>query len=396
MTNASTRWSHLVRHGLIGTSLLGAASVPAAADPCDWETSQSFGFVLGLDLSPRLRVIGGVEGRVCLDERSEALVRLELGGGDLRVIAGARVRPFESNAADGDSELVGLEGGLVLDAHQRFGLHGAATYGTHYAYGALQTMVSLNAAVPTRFSLLGGLSPSSLMHEDTAVPGRPLRCDGRYVRPKLAAPRAACASEEQQAVSDYYVDAAQLELSSVWTFLRLAQELAAVGAPATLIARALDAADDEVRHAEMCARAAGGIALEAPPMDAARPRFTERSAQALAVLAAEAWREGCHDEAAAAEEARLAACEAEGAARTMLVTIAADEHRHAELSWSVLAWVRSIDPSLAAVAVPYHEGPSTTRPYFARALARHGVPSPEIAAAARSHARRNAARRIHA
>lgn len=394
MTNGSTRWSHLVRHGLIGTSLLGATAVPALAAPCDDDESRTVALVIGVDLSPRVRLIGGLEGRACLDDRSEAMLRLELGGGAPRLIAGARVRPFESNDGDGNDENVGLEGGLVLDSHSQFGLHAAATYGTHSAYAAFQALVPTNnTAMPGRFSLLAGLAPWALANEDVVVEGRPLCVGGRFVRPRLAGPRGACASRELRDVRDHYIDNAQLELSSVWTFLRLAQELAAVGAPAALVAAALDAADDEVRHAELCAAAAGGVALVPLPMAAARPRFTRRSAAALAMLAAEAWHEGCLNETAAAEEARLAARDAEGDVRIMLGTIAVDEQRHAELSWSVLAWVLAIDPSLEAVMVAPEERGAVASSRFDRALARHGVASPSIKAAARAHAREAAAAR---
>ena len=117
-----------------------------------------------------------------------------------------------------------------------------------------------------------------------AVEGRPLVHGGQMLRPGIAVLPAA-RDAEGRAVRDHYASSAQLELSSVWTFLRLAEELAAVGAPAALIAAALDAADDEVRHAELCAAAAGGVELWSLPGWVARPRFDRRSAQALAVLA---------------------------------------------------------------------------------------------------------------
>ncbi len=394
MTKTSTRWSHLVRHGLVGTSLLGAAAGTAEARPCDDIASRTVGFVLGVDLAPRARLFGGVEARVCLDDRSEAMARVEVGGG-MRLIVGARARPFESNETEHDRELLGLEAGLMLDAHQRFGVHAAATYGTHSAYLALQGLVAASDGAAPRYSLLGGLAPWTALDDAFVVEGRPLRHGGGYVCPRVAANGRACATAEERDVRDHFTGSAQLELSSVWTFLRLAQELAAVGAPAALVAAALDAADDEVRHAELCAAAAGGVALLPLPMAAARPRFTARSTHALAVLAGEAWREGCLNETAAAEEARLAAGEAQGAAPEMLRAIAADEDRHAELSWAVLAWVRSVAPAITAAVMILPRGDEGAGDHarFDRALARHGVPSPAITAAARAHARTSAALR---
>lgn len=399
MTHASTRWSHLVRHGLVGTTLLGAAVERAEAEACQDVAERSIGFVIGVDLSPRARLIGGVEARACLADGAEALVRIEIGGPP-RLIAGARVRPYETTTEERVRERFSLEGGLVLDTHSQFGLHAAATLGDQGSYLALQTAMSLSAETPTRYSLLGGFSPWVLEeNREVGVPGRPLRHGGRYVTPRVAARHRACASAEQRAVRDYFVGAAQLELSSVWTFLRLAQELVALGAPAALVAAALDAADDEIRHAEMCAHAAGDVALAGLPIEAARPRFTRRSsrARALAVLAAEAWREGCLNEAAAAEEARLAAADTDGATRAMLSTIAVDERRHAELSWAVLDWALAIDPSLARTVLAAPADGETTAgegPAYDRALARHGVPSPTIRAAAYAHARQTALERV--
>jgi hypothetical protein len=190
----------------------------------------------------------------------------------------------------------------------------------------------------------------------------------------------------------------------VWTFLRLAHELVAVGAPAALVARARDAADDELRHADLCRAAAGGIALADLPTHVARPRFANRSSAALAVLAAEAWCEGCLNETAAATEAALAATRAEGAVASMLAAISRDEHAHAELSWAVLGWVFSIAPAvardaLAALPPPTAplspSSPSSGAPHDP-ALARRGVPGPAITAEAHSIAHAAARARLAA
>lgn len=397
------RWNALVRHGLISTSLLGAAASPALAEPCDDIAPGTVGFVVGFSLGDKIKPFGGLEGRKCLDVRTEVMVRLEVGGGaPVRVIGGLRVRPFEPTEDDLETrsgtgrEALGLEGGLVLDGHQRFGAHAAVTFGSHSAYGALQAHLPTEGS--TRASLAFGFAPWTAF-ESTVVEGRPLTRDGVMVRPGFAAPLAHIASAEDRAVRDHFAGSAQLEYSSVWTFLRLASELMAAGAPAELIAAALDAADDEVRHAELCAHAAGDIALVplAPAM--AQARFTRRSTRALALLAAEAWREGCLNETAAAEEARLAAGEADDAARrAMLASIAGDETRHAELSWKVLAWIFSIAPAVAsqAVAAAAPGGPVREEPAHDRALARHGVPAPAVTASARAHAARLARARLAA
>lgn len=393
------RWSNLARHGLLAPALVGLAAAPAAADTCGEEADTAVGIVIGVDLSPKPRLVGGVEVRQCISNDSDAFLRLEVGGGN-RLIAGARVRPFKD--ASGDPAWIGLEAGAGLGTHARFAAHVAATYGGHSLYAALQGWLPLASPSPApegqpRATLVGALAPFTYIARSTVVEGRPLTHDGRLLRPGFAAPLPFARTAEERAIRDHFASSAQLEASSVWTFLRLAAELAAAGAPAALIAAALDAADDEVRHAEMCARAAGGIALRPLPMIAAQPRFTTRTEHALALLATEAWLEGCLNEGAAAEEARLASNEADGDTRTMLATIAHDETMHAELSWRVLAWLFETAPDVTArtlAALPRSEdlAPAPVDP----ALARAGVATAEITAAAQAHARTTANARLAA
>jgi len=380
-----TRWLHLA----LGTSLLGTAT--AHADPCDDIADKTIGFVLGVQVSPNVRFVGGVEGRACLNDKTEALVRFELGGGSPRVIAGLRVRPLESPYRYDDWENIGVEAGGALDLHAKFGLHIAATYGTHSLYAAAQARFDLEGT--QHYTLLAGLAPWTAFQRHEIVNGRPLASGGDFVRPRIVS-QPSLASAEAAAVRDHYASTAQLELSSVWTFLRLAGELAAVGAPAPLVAAALDAADDEVRHALLCARAAGGLALAPLPPMAAQPRFTRRSPHALALLAAEAWCEGCLNETAAAEEARLAAESTTGGHREMLAAIARDETRHAELSWAVLAWLSSIAPELTRATIAAVPRGEPDVHAIDPALARFGVPTAAVVLAARAHAGETAAARL--
>lgn len=346
----SNRWKHLVRHGLLGGSLIAAASSSAAADPCDTSDGASLGFTLGVDISPKAALIGGVEVRKCVSDKSELMLRLELGGGGIRAIGGARARPFEdSSYEDGNEKLLGIEAGLAVSLQGDFGAHLAGSYGYNYAYLALQALFPLstraNRPLVTRTSINAGFSPWSAF-ESQVVEGRPISVDGRFLAPDVIAQLATVHGAEDRAVRDHFTRSARFEYSSVWTFLRLAAELEAVGAPAHLIAAALDAADDEVRHAEMCAREAGGLQLAPLSMLAAQPRFTQRTHAALAILANEAWAEGCLNEGAAAEEARMASHEAQGSVRETLATIARDEATHASLAWAVLAWVHSLAPAI--------------------------------------------------
>lgn len=392
-----TRWSHLARHGLLGTTLLGMAARPATAETCDDIADQTIGFVVGVDVSPRARWFAGVEGRRCTSSKTEVMARFELGAGSPRFIFGARARPLESYDSEGPSEGLGIEAGGAIDMTGRLGLHVAGTFGSHSAYLAAQSLILVTGAEQTpRVSILAGLAPWTAIQLNTTVEGRPLIRDGRLIRPALAMLPFA-RSAEDRAVRDHYSSSAQFEMSSVWTFLRLAEELAAVGAPAALIASALDAADDEVRHAELCAAAAGGTELSPLPMSIARPRFATRSPEALAILAVEAWCEGALNEGAAAEEARLAAAETTGAMRSMLASIARDEAGHAELSWAVLAWLFEVAPAITRAALAeVPPAPAAIVEAVDPALTRRGVPSAAISAAARAHAANSARGRLAA
>jgi hypothetical protein len=138
-----------------------------------------------------------------------------------------------------------------------------------------------------------------------------------------------------------WLDDARAELASVPSFLRLAAELSAVGAPAELRDAAIDAANDERHHASAAFALASRWARTAfavAPLDA-HPRFDRSSVAALTQLAIEAWQDGCLGEGSAARCARvgLARVRDEQAA-SALARIAPDEERHAELSWRILEW----------------------------------------------------------
>ena len=117
---------------------------------------------------------------------------------------------------------------------------------------------------------------------------------------------------------------------------RLAEELAAFGAPPVLIAEARRAAADEVRHARVMATLAqrrGAIvpAVEVVPV----------GARALVHLAVENAVEGCVGETWGAV---VAMWQGEMAGdrdvRAAMGRIAEDEAGHAELAWQVASWAR--------------------------------------------------------
>ncbi|MDI1482563.1 ferritin-like domain-containing protein [Polyangium sp. y55x31] len=161
--------------------------------------------------------------------------------------------------------------------------------------------------------------------------GRDSACIGRVP----AGLTSAAADEGRSPLGDYLARAAHLEAASVIAFERLAAELCALGAPASLVHEARRAAEDEVRHADVVsalAQARGGAA----PVP---PRVEEQPLRALLALALENAVEGCVRETfgalVGAHQARRAA-DAELAAA--MREIAADEARHAALSWKVHIW----------------------------------------------------------
>lgn len=179
------------------------------------------------------------------------------------------------------------------------------------------------------------------------VDGRPLRmADGVVLPPALllgpAASRPARLDRATRAaLAGAWLDSARAECGSIPAFLALARDLAAVGAPASLVARALAALGDEVRHTARCSEIASALAgwrlrpaLLAPPA----ARDADRQA-ALVRMALEAWHDGCLGEGAAAARARRSLTGARHAGvRVALGEIARDEAQHAELGWRVLAY----------------------------------------------------------
>ncbi|WP_433926186.1 hypothetical protein AB3662_24990 [Sorangium cellulosum] len=177
--------------------------------------------------------------------------------------------------------------------------------------------------------------------------GRPLRtAEGVVLPPALALGPAAVRPARldratRAALAGAWLDSARAECGSIPAFLALARDLAAVGAPASLVARALAALGDEVRHTARCSEIASSLAgwrlrpalLPPPPA-----RDADRRA-ALVRMALEAWHDGCLGEGAAAARARRSLAGASDAGvRAALGEIARDEAQHAELGWRVLAY----------------------------------------------------------
>jgi rubrerythrin len=129
--------------------------------------------------------------------------------------------------------------------------------------------------------------------------------------------------------------AAHLEAASVRAFAALATEIAAHGAPATLVRRARAAARDEARHARVVGALARRRGASIPAVRVRRG--APRSKVALAIENAV---EGCVAETFAALVAHHQAENArDPEVRRAMVRIADDEAGHAALAMAIEAWL---------------------------------------------------------
>jgi hypothetical protein len=182
---------------------------------------------------------------------------------------------------------------------------------------------------------------------------------------------------------------AELERSAVDAFARMAIELRHHGAPEALVTRAEEARADETRHAGAMARQAerfgGRVRASTPaPMHA-------RDLEAIAVENAV---EGCVRETfgaiLAAYQARTAT---DAELRRELAIIAADEARHAQLSWDLAAWIEplldadaraNVERTRTQALASFHEAialEADSQAAIPGLVALAGLPSREIAEA---------------
>ena len=135
-------------------------------------------------------------------------------------------------------------------------------------------------------------------------------------------------------VGEWLAAVTTLEAAAVVAFGELADALEAHGAPDALVARVTEARHDEVEHTRTMARLARahGARVAAPEVVPSPGGDLEALATANAV-------EGCVRETLGALIGLWQARHAEdGAIRAAMATIAADEARHATLSWDLAAW----------------------------------------------------------
>lgn len=136
---------------------------------------------------------------------------------------------------------------------------------------------------------------------------------------------------------------AALEHASVAEFARLTLSLLGLGAPARLVQASLDAARDEVRHAEIAYGVASSYAGHALGPGSLAVEGAAAPSRSLLELVSDALSDGCVAETLASLEARHeASLNREPALARALAEIAEDEARHAELAFAVVSWALSV------------------------------------------------------
>jgi hypothetical protein len=195
--------------------------------------------------------------------------------------------------------------------------------------------------------------------------GRPLRIKGRQVHPELrdgadwtsgARPNVTGLAEpDRRALEALWLHDAQKEHASVPAFSRISWALAAVGAPAELLAWAHRAALEEIDHAQRCfalAAGYGGRSFTVEAMPDLLIGALELGQNPLALLARESVTDGCQLEDFNADVAAACAevCE-EPVTRAVLEQIAREERSHADFSWALLTWLVERHPAAVGSAI---------------------------------------------
>ncbi|WP_044989886.1 hypothetical protein [Sorangium cellulosum] len=216
--------------------------------------------------------------------------------------------------------------------------------------------------------------------------GRPLLVEGapraapRAARDDWRAPAApteldvaSLPPEVRERAAAHYAAMAALEHASIASFARFSLQLLALGAPAALVGEAHRAALDELEHArlayDIASRLAGRAIGPGPLLEAATAPVGAGVAEVVEALV----EEGCVGETLGAAEGReLSRIAADPALAAALARIAADEERHAALSWRALSWM------LATFGEPARAAAERA---FSRAAARFAVdPAPGLLA----------------
>lgn len=340
---------------LTTTAGLAVVGIPLALEAPAHAVTPGVQAGIGLGVSVRLGEKGEArrvgfqgnlfaEGAMGVDLDSGAVAGVELG---LRGVPGAGVR----------GELLGRIGAGVMVLGNSWGHMNLAVGrfegGVAFRRGdGMAPVMGATLRLPaSRVRVLGSFSPlgdearwfADVGLEVGGVPSNPTGIvDGRPLRDALGTRRPeVLIGQVPPAEARRWIEAGQDELEAVASFLNLADELRRLGAPAALVGRCLDAADDEAVHALLClGRAAelGAGRVVAAPL-APRPRIVRDRASALRQLAKESWEDGYLNEGRAADrlEARASATREDRDARIQ-ARIAAEERGHALLGRDVARW----------------------------------------------------------
>ncbi len=231
-----------------------------------------------------------------------------------------------------------LETGFALRTHGGLGLVTGGQLG--FPFGALNGGGVIDLGGPEGVI---GVDPRltlgvnfPVLGESQVIAGRPLRGSTGQMRQSPVLTRRLPVPETHT-----WLKEGQEEHAAVFAFLKLARELAALGAPSSLISRALNAAEEEQVHAALCFTQAETL-LEGPvrvrPLTAPARQWGSR-AQALTQLAIESLQDGANNEGEAAKRA-LAESESslDNTVAEIKALIAEDEARHASLGEEIAHW----------------------------------------------------------
>ena len=136
------------------------------------------------------------------------------------------------------------------------------------------------------------------------------------------------------------------EHASVASFAQLALELLSLGAPPELVARAHQAALDEIAHAKTCfaiAAALGEARVGPAPLPLAGLAFKD-----LASLAVEVAAQSCVGETVAGLALARASELCDPSLAPILARMAEEELAHAALGFRIVAWACALDPGVRA------------------------------------------------
>jgi hypothetical protein len=154
---------------------------------------------------------------------------------------------------------------------------------------------------------------------------------------------------DRAAIAALWLQRARSESSVGCVFAQLADELAATGAHAEVVALARSATGDEARHAATCLALAAAYGAAATALDPVTVRLPDYTAEARLRATLHAVNLCCIGEtiATAFVEACVGACD-DGALRDLHGRHLADEIRHARVGWAHVATLDA--PERAAVA----------------------------------------------